>query len=66
MPIGKYNWYVKTYRKLCVNSRDRTASIDIKMSAVVDMIQFGKQLEYFYAISNFRKSKIDTLKTPYL
>jgi hypothetical protein len=42
MPIGKYNWDVKTYRKLFANSRDHTASIDRKMSAVVEMTQFGK------------------------
>ena len=55
-------WNVKTYRKLCINSRDRTGCIDKKMSAVVEMIQFGRQLEYFYAISNFSKSIIHTLK----
>mgnify|MGYP006975560947 FL=1 len=45
-----------------MNSRDRTGCIDKKMSAVVEMIQFGRQLEYFYAISNFSKSIIHTLK----
>ena len=30
---------------------------------VVEMIQFGKQLEYFYAISNFSKSIIHTLNS---
>ena len=62
MPIGINIWNVKTYRKLCINSRDRTGCINKKMSAVVEMIQFGRQLEYFYAISNFSKSIIHTLK----
>ena len=62
MPIGINIWNVKTYRKLCINSRDCTGCIDKKMSAVVEMIQFGRQLEYFYAISNFSKSIIHTLK----
>ena len=35
MTIGKYNWDVETYTKLCANSRDRIASIDRNMSAVV-------------------------------